>query len=344
MKQFFSIFTITVWLSISSLAAPVGIFFHSKAETKKVKIAFLSSPNVIGKYTLSGANVSLATLLSLDPESYEFKRYDLEDESQSAMEKTMEQIRSDGMNGVLAALTMQGAKQYVQECGSIPTYIPTVHRREIPNAPDNIVFGGIDYKTQIEALVPYMSKNIAVFYDTSAVGELLKGTTEELYTMQKGAQNSIESYPVDTKGDNIIAHLSKPAKFKKRSILLHIPVVKSSIVASQMTFKGIQEQNILSTQINYDPVLLTLTQYNDRKNMIIANSLIDFPIDITETNALLNNDLRYDWILYSCSVGIDYLVSSIMDTTRKYQMRIVNSQIIYPVRLYKPLEYGFEPL
>lgn len=344
MKRHILMFMIAVWFAATSSAAPLGMFFHGNPDSKKIKIAFLSSPNVVGKYSLNGYNVSLATLLSLDPETYELKRYDLEDESQNAISKTFEEIRSDGMNGVLAALTIQGAKQYVSECGTIPSYIPTVHRREIPNAPDNVVFGGIDYQSQIEALVPHMSKNIAVFYDTSAVGELLKNTTEELFMAQNAAQKSVTSYPIDTKGDNIITHLSKPSRFKKRSILLHIPVVKSSIVASHMTFKGIQEQNILSTQINFDPVLLSLTQYNDRKNMIVANSLIDFPIDISETNALLNNDLRYDWILYSCSVGTDYLVSVINDTGRKYPMRIVNSQIIYPVRLYKPLEFGFEPL
>jgi SRSO17 transposase len=111
-----------------------------------------------------------------------------------------------------------------------------------------------------------------------------------------------------------------------------------------MTFTGIKEKNILSTQINVDPTLLLLTQFQDRKNMILANSLIEFPSGIYEYNALMNNDITFDWIQYSSSVGIDYLVAQLCNTSREYSMRIINSQIIYPVELLRAKEFGFEPI
>jgi SRSO17 transposase len=207
-----------------------------------------------------------------------------------------------------------------------------------------MTFGGIDYVAQIEALLPYMANSIAIFYDSSAVGSQLKATTEEVFLAHKSEKKKVSSYPVNLKGDNIIAHLSKPSAFNKASIILHIPVVKTAILTSQLTFIGIKEHNILSTQINIDPNLLTLTQYGDRKNMIFANSLIEFPAAIYESNALMNNDISFDWIQYSTSIGIDYLVSILTNTPREYTMRLINAQVIYPVELLRAKESGFESL
>ncbi|MGA9046942.1 hypothetical protein [Sulfuricurvum sp.] len=309
-----------------------------------IKIAVISSPKVIGKYTQSVYNVSMATLMSRLNDQYEIKRYDMPDESTDALSQVLDEVRHDGMDGILAPLTAAGAKNFTALDTRIPVFIPTVHKRDIPSAPDNIAFGGIDYVAQIEALLPYMSDSIAIFYDNSSVGTQLKSITEEVFLTHKGIKKKVASYPVDLKGDNIISHLSKPSVFAKSSVILHIPVVKSAVLTAHMTFTGVKERNILSTQINIDPTLLTLTQYQDRKNMILANSLIEFPSAIYETNALMNNDITVDWIQYATSVGIDYLVSELSGDPREYSMRLINSQVIYPVELLRAKEFGFEPL
>lgn len=309
-----------------------------------LKIAVISSPNVIGKYSQSVYNVSLATLISLRNDHYEIKRYDMSDESPAVISKTLAEVHKDGMDAILAPLTTGGAKNLITLTTDLPIYIPTVHKRDVPSAPSNMTFGGIDYVAQIEALLPYMADSIAIFYDSSSVGTQLKASTEEVFLAHKSEKKKIASYPVDLKGDNIITHLSKPSSFNKASIIIHIPVVKSALLSAHMTFTGIKEKNILSTQINIDPTLLTLTQYQDRKNMILANSLIEFPSAIYESNALMNNDITFDWIQYSTSVGIDYLVAILSNTPREYNMRLINSQVIYPVELLRAKEYGFESL
>lgn len=312
---------------------------------KPVNIAVISSSKVIGKYSASLYNVSLATLMSRRHGiAFQIKHYEMPDESIVSLDSVSKKLKEDGISAVLAPLTLAGAKNFVTLLTDIPVFIPTVHRRDVPNAPKNFTFGGLDYTAQIEALLPYMADSIAIFYDSSSVGTQLKSITEEIFLMRKGEKKKVSTYAVDTKGENIIAHLSKPAKFNKSSIILHIPVVKSAILAAHMTFVGIKERNILSTQINLDPAILTLTQYNDRKNMIIANSLIEFPVDIYETNILMNNEINIDWIQYATSVGIDYLVAELDNSERKYSMRVVNSQVIYPVELLQAKEYGFEPL
>lgn len=326
----------------SSALSPVS--HHVIPVHSTIKIAVISSPKVIGKYSQTLYNVSLATLLSRRNDHFEIKRYDMPDESADSLSHVLDEVRHDGMDAILAPLTAMGAKNIISLTTNLPVFIPTVHKRDLPDAPENFTFGGIDYVAQIEALLPYMSDSIAIFYDSSSVGTQLKASTEEVFLAHKSEKKRVTSYPVDLKGDNIITHLSKPSKFNKASIILHIPVVKSALLTAHMTFTGVKEKNILSTQINIDPTLLTLTQYNDRKNMILANSLIEFPSGIYESNALMNNDITVDWIQYSTSVGIDYLVSVLSNTHREYTMRLINSQIIYPVELLRAKEFGFEPL
>jgi hypothetical protein len=311
---------------------------------EQIKIGILSSPKVIGKYSQTLYNVSMATLLSLKNSNFVIKRYDMEDESSASLNEALEKVRHDDIDAILAPLTAIGAKNLVGLDTQLPVFIPTLHKRDLPSAGENFTFGGIDYVAQIEALLPYMSNSIAIFYDNSTVGTQLKVTTEEVFLAHKSEKKKVASYAVDTKGDTIISHLAKPSKFNKSSVILHIPVVKSAILTAHMTFTGVQERNILSTQINIDPALLTLTQYADRKNIILANSLVEFPARIYESNALMNNDIAFDWIQYTTSVGIDYLVSTLDNSPRDYTMRLINNQVIYPVELVRAKEYGFEPL
>lgn len=328
---------------IQKSSSEIKSFQTSVSEPKKtVKIAVVSSPDVIGKYAQSVFNVSLATLLSLRQEGFELKRYDMRDESHESLAQTFDKLRQDGIDAVVAPLTKEGTKNTLNIDVPFPLFIPTVHKREFPSAPDNFIFGGIDYNAQIEALLPYMGDFIAIFYDTSTVGSQLKSSTEEVFLAHKSEKKKVSAYAVDNKGDNIPNHLAKPSAFNKASIVLHIPVVKSAILASQLTFRGINERNILSTQMNRDPNLLLLTQYADRKNLIVANSLIEFPSRIYESNVLMNNDISFDWIQYSTSVGIDCLIALLDGTSREYTMRIIHSQVIYPVELLRAKEYGFE--
>jgi SRSO17 transposase len=115
------------------------------------------------------------------------------------------------------------------------------------------------------------------------------------------------------------------------------------MLIAHLTFVGAHEHNILSTQMSFDPTLISLTQSKDRKNMIVANSIVTHVPSIYEMNALFNNDLTFDWINYTTSVGADYLISLLNNEQRQYQLSINDFQVIYPVELMSPKEFGFEP-
>lgn len=329
------------FILIASLFIMTAFGVEQSSFSPKMKIALLSSPSIIGKYTQSSYNVALATLLA-SGDSFELFKYDMPNESYESISTTIEKITNEGNVAILAPLTLDGAKNLLTVPTTITVFIPTVHKRDIGPSRDNIIFGSIDYEAQIKAFVPYMANSLAIFYGDSLVGSALNKTTQAIASESNKKINSFSSYSVDAKGSNIVKYLTKPAAFSKKSVVTHLPIVKTSMLLSQMTFTGVHEKNILSTQINYDPELLILTQFPDRKNMIIANSIIQQVASVYEANALMNNDLSFDWINYTTSVGADYLISHLYGHERSYPMPLIDHQIIYPVELMRPKESGFE--
>ncbi|HLD23148.1 MAG TPA: hypothetical protein VJA83_04335, partial [Sulfuricurvum sp.] len=109
------------------------------------KIAIVSSPKVIGKYSQTLYNVSLATLMSLRNSNFIIKRYDMADESSASFNEVLEKVRHDDMDAILAPLTAVGAKNLTGMDIQLPVFIPTVHKRDLPSAGENFIFGGIDY-------------------------------------------------------------------------------------------------------------------------------------------------------------------------------------------------------
>ncbi|HEX5710006.1 MAG TPA: hypothetical protein VFX68_01570 [Sulfuricurvum sp.] len=307
---------------------------------QSLKIALMSAPSVIGKYSQSTYNVALSTLMSTHI-PFELVMVEMKDESEESMAQALATIHAEKMDAVLAPLTLRGVKNLLKNQTDLMIFIPTVHKRDIGECDSNIVFGGIDYQAQLNALKPYMTNSLAVFYDTSPVGSNLLNATQ---TLASESKKTAASYAIDTQGANIVKYLSRPAAFSKKSVIIHLPVVKTSMLAAHLTFSGARVHNLLSTQINFDPTLISLTQAKDRKNMIVANSIIEQVPSIYEINALMNNDLTFDWINYTTSVGTDYLIAHLSGSERSYSLRLVDSQIIYPVELMRPKEFGFEPI
>lgn len=331
-----------IFILITSLFIITVFGAEQSSFNPKVKIALLSSPSVIGKYSQSSYNVALATLLA-SGDAFELTKYDIPNESYETISITMEKIINEGNVAILAPLTLLGAQNLTNVPTTVSVFIPTVHKRDIGPARDNIIFGSIDYEAQIKALVPYMASSLAIFYGDSLIGSGLSKTTQSIASESSKNITSFSTYSVDAKGSNIVKYLARPAVFSKKSVITHLPIVKTSMLLSHMTFVGVHEKNILSTQINYDPELLILTQYPDRKNMVIANSIIEQVPSIYEANALMNNDLTFDWINYTTSVGADYLISHLHGHVRAYPIPLIDHQIIYPIELLRPRESGFGP-
>ena len=166
-------------------------------------------------------------------------------------------------------------------------------------------------------------------------------TTEELDENITLPEKKVINYYVSRRTTNLENYLKENEDIVNGSFFINTPIIKSGMVMSQLTLYDTNATNVLSTQINYDPLLLSMTQYIDRKEMVVANSITEHNNILIETNSLLGNDIVYDWINYSTTVGIDYFYSLITDEDRTYHTQIENNQMIYDIELLQPSRSKF---
>lgn len=314
----------------------------SRFESDQLRIAILLPHRQIGRYAHSTTNALFAYLLSQNSD-YEIKSFYIEDESLQSITDAIATISDEGYQYLLAPLTLQGTQHLVSVPNNLTIYIPTINRSDVNTTASNIYFGGIDYRAQTETLMEHVNDPLVIFYDESRLGTQLKEYARDAYVLYDDTQNTelkpgkkIYSYGINQKSSNLKYPLHNNEKLEWGSFLLNTPVVKSGMIMSQITLYDVNATNILSTQINYDPLIFTMTQYHDRKNMIIANSINLHNSVITETNALLNNDINYDWINYATTVGTDYFYFLATSNEREYPLEIHGDQIDYPINLVRP--------
>jgi hypothetical protein len=304
---------------------------------ESLHIALLLPHKQIGRYAYSTSNAVFAYLLAQNIE-YEFKSFLIEDESFESITQALLKINQEGYNYLIAPLTLKGAQNLIGQSYNLNIYIPTINKNDVNNTTPNIFFGGIDYQAQIDRLIDYSSDPLVIFYDQSGLGNTLKEKTRESYLLHESEipQKHLYSYGIDQRTSNLKPYLFENKKIDFGTFFLNTPIVKSGMVMSQITLYDVNTTNILSSQINYDPLIFTITQPQDRKNMIIANSITIENNILIEANSLLNNDISYDWINYATTIGIDYFYFLSSDNRREYPLDMQANQITYPITLVEP--------
>ncbi|MBU1658444.1 hypothetical protein KKG72_05245 [bacterium] len=343
----------------------ISIFnLGSSIITDKLRIALLLPYKIIGKYASSTTNSSFAYLITKN-RAFELKSYQIDSEEIEDIQKTLAQMRSDGFYYVIAPLTQKGADAVSQINPEMHIYFPTIHKQDTSSASSYLYYGGIDYQAQSDLLLKEAVSPLVIFYDQSHTGQKLaiyeenafkyKEITDENSTSSFGFFGSkvkktkkvldqdrkVIKFSIPKRTTNLEDQLKDNEKIKKGSFFLNTPIVKSGMIMSQLTLFDTNATNVLSTQINYDPLLLSMTQYVDRKDMIIANSITHTNNVIIEINSLLNNDIVYDWINYTTTVGIDYFFSLLTNENREYEVEVKDNQMVYPIELLKPSKSRF---
>ncbi|MEA3522685.1 MAG: hypothetical protein U9R50_06895 [Campylobacterota bacterium] len=304
---------------------------------RSLRIALLLPHKQIGRYAYSTSNAVFAYLLSQNID-YELKSFQIENESSQAIAQALNKIILQGYDYLIAPLTIQGSQNLIKQTQDLTVYIPTVNKSDLNITQSDIYFGGIDYKAQIDKLMSYSCDPLVVYYDQSTLGETLKEKTRDAYLLHEGESltKHIYSYGIDQRTSNLKKQLHENKKIDFGTFFLNTPIVKSSMIMSQITLYDVNTTNILSTQINYDPLIFSITQAKDRKNMIIANSINIENNVMIEANNLLNNDISYDWINYATTVGIDYFYYLASENKREYPLDMIDKQIEYPITLVEP--------
>ncbi len=310
---------------------------YNLKKVQNVKIALMVPKNVIGRYTISTTNTILSYLLGKKV-NFNFELFNSNDETVENITNTIKKIENEGFDFVIAPYTLEGVKKLLSIDTNLIFYIPTINKSEVTTQKTNFIFGGIDYKKQIEKLLVFTNDKVAIFADESNIGFKLSS-----YILNSG-KKVVYKKIIPQKLTKFRSFLRRNKKLENSSIFLNTPLVKTSLLASQFRFYKITPYALFSTQINYNPLLLNLTQFDDRKNMYIANSIGHSDDKLVAINKLLDNNILFDWINYSTSIGMDYIYTLYFDNNAKrmFDENILNNQVQYDIKVLKPTKSAFE--
>jgi hypothetical protein len=339
----------------------------------KLQIALLLPYKKIGKYASSTINATFSYLMTKG-NPFSLKSYKVESESIDDLNSAINKIKDDGFDYVIAPVTQTGAQNIIALDPQLNIYFPTINKNDVNTSSLYFVFGGIDYDAQSKLLLKEAVSPLVIFSDKSKTGKKLalyqekeflhptktiaekveedgifgsffnsssaNDETENQETTENEDSNATEKkvikFFLSRRTTNLQYYLKENEKIAHASVFLNTPIIKSGMVMSQLTLYDTNATNILSTQINYDPLLLSMTQYVDRKDMIVANSIIQKNGVLIEMNSLLGNDIVYDWINYTTTVGVDYFYKQITGENRDYNIAIKENQMVYKIELLRP--------
>lgn len=317
---------------MESYATEIGIYYRLRFDPlgKSLEIALLIPKKIIGKYSTTTIDTILAYLLSRDID-FRFKIFDSVDENLDSLNETIEKINDENFNFIVAVLSKKESLEALDDI-DIPVYIPTMNNKDIKTR-SNIVFGGIDYEAQIQMLINQENDAITIIYnDDSSLGKDLGEITKSLSQFVL-----IEDTITNKIAANFSKNLEKQEMFLAGSnVFLNTPVVKSGLLLSQIGISNERPSHILSTQVNFNPALLSLIRGNDTSNILIANSISDTEQKLVEYGLLLSSDMKYDWVNYSTALGVDLFLSNMSQNIDRYFVEsFENNQAIYNINLYK---------
>ncbi|QOY50905.1 hypothetical protein [Candidatus Sulfurimonas baltica] len=319
--------------------------FNLKAKilSRKLRIALLLPYKTIGRYAASTTNASFAYLMAKN-RPFELKSYKIESENYKDISDALRKIQEDEFNYVIAPLTQTGENIISNINPELNIYFPTINKKDANTTSKYLYYGGIDYRAQSNLLVQEAISPLVIFYDKSTIGKKLSDYQEEQFrnkNMNSDINITVVKFSIPKQITNLEKQLKENKEINQASVFVNTPIVKSGMIMSQLTLYDTNNTNVLSTQTNYNPLLLSMTQYQDRKNMIIANSITLNKDVLIETNLLLGNDIVYDWINYTTTVGVDYFFNQLNGEEREYEIEVVDNQMIYPIKLLQPSIYRF---
>lgn len=299
-------------------------------DSTMIKVAVLIPQKTIKKYAISTVNSVMSYLLYKNY-YFDLNVFNSGDEREESIAKALSDIKAGGYQYIIAPVTNEGALVIAARVQDTLVFIPTLQRSSVAISNSNIVFGGIDYDKQIALLAEKANEKVGTFEDGSSLSYQLN-TLVKQHSNRVFYEKRVESSKANFKG-----MFKGNGSLNNASFYLNTPIVTSSLIASQLRANDLHPYVLLSSQINYNPLLLTLTQYEDRDNMYIANSIQRAPTGLEEINAMFGHDIVYDWVNYSTSIGADFVCSNFFDNKvpRMFKESIVANQVVYNTSLYQ---------
>lgn len=301
-------------------------------EGEVMKLAVTYSSKVVGKYAKSSMNTILG-YLSYKDIKYQIKVFDSISENIESIQDSFYKIKEQGYTNVIALYSPRALDLvHSVDSSDLKVYLPLTNISDVSIPNDNFIYGAISYDRQIKTLNEYSNIKNTMFYQESYLGNKLKMKYEMIVpniSVMKKIKNK----------RNYFKGLVKDYRLKNSSLFLNTNIVKTSILLSQLRAYEIYPKVILSTQVNYNPKLLTLTQKKDRSNFVIANSIDIVDEKLEDSISNFGGDIKYNWVDYSTLVGVNYLYDG--NSSGLIVTEIEDNQVMYQPKLFKSTAFGF---
>ncbi|WP_419770167.1 MAG: hypothetical protein ACNI3C_12635 [Candidatus Marinarcus sp.] len=300
----------------------------------KQRVAIVFPSKVVGKYATGAINTTISYMLYQNKE-FALDVIDSYDEDKASIKAAMASLFEKKYKKVILLFTEDSLPFLNQMSGldNLTIYMPLINIKESALQYSNITYGGIDYERQMEKLLTLSNGKNAIFYEDSLLGDKLK----EIILQQHS--NIILNTKIDRVRNDYKTIVTNP-KIEDATLFLHTTIIKSSILLSQLRAQEATPYVILSTQLNYTPLIVSLTQYLDRKDFIVANSIEKTKPKLEELITLLDSDIVYNWVNYSTLIGINYLYENQKSDLISNPIRA--NQVQFNTTLLKNTPYGFK--
>ncbi len=305
-------------------------------ENKAYKVAIVYPSKIVGKYAKKSVDTVMGYFLYRNL-NVNIKTFDSINLDEDNVTRVFNEMAENDFDAIIALYpkTAMGIISKINKISSKKIYFPLVLKEEISLENDSFIYGAISYKEQV-LLLQELSNDVNItFYENSFIGNKLNKIYNDNVL-------SIMNTKVIKRNQNNFKRIVKDKKLNSSTLMLNTPIIKTSIILSQLRVHEIVPSVILSTQLNYNPLIISLTQFEDRLNFITANSIENVDVKLEDTLSLLDIDIRYNWVNYSILVGINYLfdenVSNIINNL------VVNNEVIYTPKFYRATVYGYELL
>jgi hypothetical protein len=289
-----------------------------------IKIALIIDKKKFFKYLPSLINSVNSYLLDKNV-NYQIKVF--------GIDTNLSTIEEEGFKNVLVYSLNKDYIKNLANYSNINFYIPVFNKNDIQTNAQNLFFGGIEYKNQISQFIPYMDTNKAISINDNTL------ISNKLLNTEKEFNLSIISFTFP----NIYYE-----RLNQNYVFLNIDAGKSAQVLSNITAKNIDTKLIFSSQIDYNPLLIEITQPQNVKKLLIANSIISVPKEIEDIALNTQSDLKYNWLNYSTDVFLNKIYNNATQGDLFYmsdfRLYIFNNQINYKTKIYQIIDGAFKPI
>lgn len=304
-----------------------------KHQLNMIKIAIVMPEKVVKSYSSNIISPALAYLIKQNDNVY-MKVYFTGDESDANLLPILNELKDYSL--IITGFQKNGINTLSKNITTIPVFNPLAKSSDFNTVGSNFTFGSIDYKEQVAKLINFSNGKIAVFKDESPLANKITQDIQEQSTL-------VSLKTLEKKNLNVNSVLNEAWKLNNSSIFFNIPLVKTTLLATQIRALGVRPSKYFSTQINYHPMFLNLSQENEKAMFYFANSIGEIDEEIEYINDLLGQKIAYNWIAYSTSVGLDYFYHELYTNNKErlFKDDFVGSDLHFNVRIMNAKQSKF---